>query len=204
MKTKFVIACFSLLSLLGLGSAAQAQTGPVNGGNDGKAKIKALIKKLDSEDEDVRFKAARALGKFGPQAKMAVPGLTRLAKDDPDEDVREAAKSSLKKIKGAPVVEESEAPAKEFSVVGTWKGTTKIGNIPLTITSVLKKDGTYQTTWVSGNVITAAKGTYEYSDGVLTTTPVGGFVSQTTITWVDENHLVCTGNGMKVDFYRQK
>ena len=53
--------------------------------------VDELVKQLKNKDEIVRFKAAKALGKLGAEAKGAIPALTEALKDM-DEDVRAVAK----------------------------------------------------------------------------------------------------------------
>jgi len=52
---------------------------------------------LKDNDEDVREAAAFALGEIGPDAKAAVPVLSKALRDG-DEGVREAAADALEKI----------------------------------------------------------------------------------------------------------
>ena len=64
---------------------------------DPQAKIKALKK----SDQRVRGLAAAQLGEMGAKAADALPELERLAKDDPEPNVRERAKVSIDKIRAA-------------------------------------------------------------------------------------------------------
>src|SRR5207249_1312423 len=57
----------------------------------------AIIKALDDTNMMVQGNAINFLGKFGPQAKAAVPKLVSLT-TDPDSDVRECAVRALEKI----------------------------------------------------------------------------------------------------------
>lgn len=57
-----------------------------------------LIKALDTPDAMTRLHAAEALGQLGAPARAAVGKLEQLAKDDPNDDVREVAAESLKAI----------------------------------------------------------------------------------------------------------
>jgi HEAT repeat protein len=53
---------------------------------------------LRDKDEAVRRRAAKELGKLGPDARAALPVLTKL-KLDPDLQVREAATTAIELIK---------------------------------------------------------------------------------------------------------
>jgi HEAT repeat protein len=64
---------------------------------DPQAKIKALRQ----SDQRVRGLAATQLGELGAQAVDALPELERLAKEDPDLNVRARAKESVAKIRAA-------------------------------------------------------------------------------------------------------
>ena len=55
------------------------------------------IKALQDKDPDVRCTAATVLGKYGPEAKEAVPALTAALKDE-DKHVREAVAYALGRI----------------------------------------------------------------------------------------------------------
>jgi HEAT repeat protein len=59
--------------------------------------VPALIKALHRGDERVRWSAAAALGRFGPEAMSAVPALRRALKDR-DELVRRCAREALERI----------------------------------------------------------------------------------------------------------
>lgn len=59
--------------------------------------VPALVEALKDEDPFIRRDAARALGKFGPDAVDAVPPL-RVLLTDKEPSVRKAAAQSLKQI----------------------------------------------------------------------------------------------------------
>ena len=59
--------------------------------------MSAVTELLKDKDEGVRCGAAYALGRFGPEAKTAIPSLTELLKDD-DRDVRRHAAWALGSI----------------------------------------------------------------------------------------------------------
>lgn len=63
----------------------------------GSAAVPSLIEALSDQDEDLRWRAATALGEIGPSAKDAVPALIE-AKGDSSEWVRTRAAGSLEKI----------------------------------------------------------------------------------------------------------
>ena len=69
----------------------------VQSANAPSEQIARLIRDLRDADDIVRFKAARELGKLGPAARDAIPDLQRLLQD-PDEDVRRVAATSLRLI----------------------------------------------------------------------------------------------------------
>jgi HEAT repeat protein len=68
------------------------------GGDD--TNVEAQLRYLQDKDEAVRLKAAKVLGRLGPQAKAAVPALSAAAQKDADEDVRRVAAAALEKIQG--------------------------------------------------------------------------------------------------------
>jgi hypothetical protein len=59
-----------------------------------------LIEALSHHDENVRYRAAFALGKMGKAAYNAVEPLKEAAKSDPDEYARDAATEALATIQG--------------------------------------------------------------------------------------------------------
>jgi vesicle coat complex subunit len=63
----------------------------------GKDGVPPLVAALNSADPDVRCEAAWALGKFGPDAQVAVPALTALL-SDPEEKVFDSAATALRRI----------------------------------------------------------------------------------------------------------
>ena len=66
-----------------------------------------LLAELSSLSPQERAGAAAALGRLGFLASDAVPALTRIAEEDPDEGVRKAAGTALLNIRGyaAPSIE---------------------------------------------------------------------------------------------------
>ena len=73
--------------------------------NDAIAAFTKVLGKQDDWELDIFFDDAReaaaiALGSRGAQSINALPKLRQLAKEDPDEDVREAAADAIKKIEG--------------------------------------------------------------------------------------------------------
>ena len=62
------------------------------------ATIPLLTALLKDQQWEVRWVAAEALGKVGPEAKAAIPALTELLKYG-HEQVRQAASDSLERIK---------------------------------------------------------------------------------------------------------
>jgi HEAT repeat protein len=90
MRLTIAIAAIFVLGLL----SGQAH------GQAGEA-VRQLIAKLKDEDEAVRLKAAKELGKLRADAKDAIPALTRLVSRDVDENVRAVAKKALEAIKDA-------------------------------------------------------------------------------------------------------
>src|SRR5262249_11698899 len=67
-------------------------------GKIGKPAVPALIKALDSPDDEVRRGAAMTLGHIGPQAEDAVPRLTDVSAKDLSPQVKAAASLALKRI----------------------------------------------------------------------------------------------------------
>jgi HEAT repeat protein len=86
MRTYFTFAF--LLLILGLHSL-QAQN---------QQTVPNLVRRLKDKDEDVRLKAARALGNLGKSAASAAAALKEIAENDPDDTVRLVAKQALDKI----------------------------------------------------------------------------------------------------------
>jgi HEAT repeat protein len=62
--------------------------------------VSTLAEGLKSSEAPVRMKSAEALGRIGPDAKAALPQLTRLLKDN-DVEVRAAADRAIEQIKAA-------------------------------------------------------------------------------------------------------
>ncbi len=62
--------------------------------------VQAAIADLKHQDGIVRLKAVKELGEMGPRARAAAPDLTHLARNDPDEDVRQIAARALTRIQG--------------------------------------------------------------------------------------------------------
>jgi len=60
-----------------------------------------LTTALEAEMQTVRLEAAIALGDLGSRAKTAIPALELLAEDDPIRGIRDAARQSLRKIRGS-------------------------------------------------------------------------------------------------------
>jgi len=63
--------------------------------------IPMLTAALEAESQTVRLEAAIALGDLGSRADTAVPALELLAEDDPIRSIRDAARQSLRKIRGS-------------------------------------------------------------------------------------------------------
>jgi HEAT repeat protein len=70
-----------------------------NVGQSNPAAFPALLGALHDPDASVRAEAILAVTKFGSSATEAVPILTDLAKDDPDEQVRDYAGKALAKLR---------------------------------------------------------------------------------------------------------
>lgn len=83
---------------LGCGKSAPTETDPSKTPwLDPQAKLNAL----KQSDRRLRGLAAYQLGEMGAKAVDALPELERLAKEDPDQTVRERAKASVDKIRAA-------------------------------------------------------------------------------------------------------
>jgi HEAT repeat protein len=61
--------------------------------------VSALTERLKDPDPRIRYYAAKALGKIGPDARTAVTAL-KSATQDSDQDTRQAATEALKRIEG--------------------------------------------------------------------------------------------------------
>src|SRR5262249_47237501 len=68
--------------------------------NQAKLVLPVLLNDLKADDSKVRRGAAYVLGQLGAAAKEATPILVKLQQDDPNADVRQAAKQALVKIRG--------------------------------------------------------------------------------------------------------
>ncbi len=64
--------------------------------------VKTYVKALKDRDAGERLKAAEVLGRFGPDARSAIPNLADALKDQ-DEGVRKAAAESLQQIGSVPL-----------------------------------------------------------------------------------------------------
>jgi HEAT repeat protein len=69
-----------------------------NIGPEARKAIPDIIPLLDDREFLVRWAAAGALGQLGPPAKDALPTLKKLAAEDPDPGVRDAADNAVKEI----------------------------------------------------------------------------------------------------------
>ena len=164
--------------------------------------VKKLMQSLSDDDDIIRLKAVRNLGKIGLQAQVEVPLLTRLSRQDPDEDVRRAAQESLEKIQGGitkPLTKE------EHSIVGTWKGRGKVSqSVMADVRTTLRPNGTYTTVMSMFGQVVANQGKYTYADGILTTTDNDFPIStQATITWVNRDQIIYRGLGHVITFTRE-
>jgi HEAT repeat protein len=61
--------------------------------------VPALTESLKDPDARIRYYAAKALGKIGPDARNAVSAL-KSAMQDNDKDTRQAATDAIKRIEG--------------------------------------------------------------------------------------------------------
>jgi len=64
------------------------------------AVLGVYISDLTDTDEAIRLRAAKALGRYGPAAKAALPVLTEASRNDPDADVRRVAADAIARIQG--------------------------------------------------------------------------------------------------------
>jgi HEAT repeat protein len=79
-------------------------------GKIGPAAVNAvpqLVILLTDEDVDLRYGAAEALGKIGPGASAVAPRLFQMSKSDPNQDVRDAARTAVQRI-GKEIPKEKE------------------------------------------------------------------------------------------------
>ena len=88
----------SMLSTVAIWAALQIE--PENQQRFERA-IPLLTAALEAESQTVRLEAAIALGDLGSRAETAVPALELLAEDDPIRSIRDAARQSLRKIRGS-------------------------------------------------------------------------------------------------------
>lgn len=67
-------------------------------GMDSAPAVEGLIPYLKASDPEIRSETAHVLSAIGPSARMAVPELTRVAQEDADLEVRQAAALALQSI----------------------------------------------------------------------------------------------------------
>ena len=91
----------------------------VHGGSECKAAVPLLEEALCDESEEVRKRAAQALGKYGESGLRAVPALIERAEDDRGDSVQFCATRSLGRI--GPVAKQA-LPALEKIVAGEDQG----------------------------------------------------------------------------------
>jgi HEAT repeat protein len=66
---------------------------------EGRKAIPILIRLLDDKAHLVRWAAASSLERFGTDSRDALPALEKLAKNDPEPSVRDAAGSAVRSIR---------------------------------------------------------------------------------------------------------
>ena len=81
-------------------STARMRAARVVGEHAAEAKqaIPDLLTLLDDREPLVRWMAAEALGKFGPDGRVAAPALKKLAAQDPEARVRDVAGRALRQL----------------------------------------------------------------------------------------------------------
>jgi HEAT repeat protein len=72
-----------------------------NAGTADAAVFPALMEALKDTDAEVRCEAILALMKLGPAAREAMPALTRMQRQDSDDQVRSFAAKALQKLQAA-------------------------------------------------------------------------------------------------------
>jgi hypothetical protein len=178
-------------------------------GGTPSAAIESHLRNLRSSDEGVRFKAVKSLRKMGTAARPALATLTRVADNDPDEDVRRVAMESLPIIQGKRLATQAVKP----SLVGTWEGMLTYGmagfKVSMKVRTTFKADGTYSTLYSMDDFVFTENGEYTYAEGILTTTEEGGemggigFGTQATITWNNKDEFLYKGGGSRITFRRK-
>jgi hypothetical protein len=189
MRSKLTFLCsIALLALVCPGTGGQAA--------DRRAvdetEVAALIRDLRSDDEGVRFKACKALGKLGPEARAALPALTRLATSDPDEDVRRVARTACGAIRTMAAPGGARRPAgkpvsREELLASKWCEVNIAGMFAMRF----DKDGTVSGA-VPGVVEEMVLGTWTYEGNVLEMTFLGPVPTTETyhLTWQSRPNLI--------------
>jgi hypothetical protein len=196
MMTRFATLCgLGLLALACFVASGQAaDRRPAS-----EARVAPLIRDLGSDDEGVRFKAAKALGKMGPEARAALPTLAKLGSDDSDEDVRRVAKAAFTTILGAAPggglvrggaaarAPAGKAVTLEELVSGSWSEVNLAGQFAMRFDT----DGTMSAS-IPGVVDGLIIGTYTYEGNVLTITynGVAGVTETYRLTWQKRPNLI--------------
>jgi len=89
-----------LAELRQLDNPWDAVTGYIDMGDAARAAVPELEKLAAEEEGELQLYAVEALGGIGKSAERAIPVLQKLATDDqPDEDLRDAAREAIKKIR---------------------------------------------------------------------------------------------------------
>ena len=97
-----VTAVFVLVAVLACALGCHKPAAPINADPATTPWLdpKAQIKNLKNTDPRIRSVAATSLGVMGTKAAEAVPELERLAREDANPKVRDAAKEAIEKIRG--------------------------------------------------------------------------------------------------------
>jgi hypothetical protein len=104
------------------------------------------------------------------------------------------------------------------ALVGTWEGKFVFADdtygvsdyLSMKVRTTLKKDGTYVHVLQGKGVVVASKGTWKFSDGVVTSVckevgglPTIGLAEQATVEWLNKDTFIYTGGGVRITYYRK-
>lgn len=91
----------------------------------------------------------------------------------------------------------------EPSIVGTWIGTCTITERTVHVTTTIRADKSYQAVIEYAGYVTVERGTYKYSDGILTTVTENSKKGELVVAFTDKDNMKVTGEGVVVTYKRK-